>query len=75
MLTEQVNKMQDTLNEAHTNEENLDRELNTQREIMAQMEQTKKDYIDRLKKELDAIDARFLKNLNQSYMVGEDHRS
>lgn len=67
--------MQDTLNEAHTNEENLDRELNTQREIMAQMEQTKKDYIDRLKKELDAIDARFLKNLNQSYMVGEDHRS
>lgn len=36
--------------------ENLDRELNTQKEILKQMEMTKKEYIQRLKKELDTIE-------------------
>lgn len=39
--------------------ENLDRELNTQKEILKQMEMTKKEYISKLKKELDTIEKRY----------------
>jgi septum formation topological specificity factor MinE len=53
----------------------LDRELNTQKEIMRQMENTKKEYIDRLKKELDSIEGRYLQLVNDNIMVGEDYRS
>lgn len=36
--------------------ENLDRELSTQKEILKQMENTKKEYIEKLKKELSTIE-------------------
>ena len=42
---------------------------------MRQMESTKKEYIDRLKKELDTIEERYLQLVNDNMMVGEDYRS
>lgn len=39
------------------------------------MEATKKEYIDKLKKELDTIEVRYQKVLNENAMVGEDYRS
>jgi len=42
---------------------------------MRQMENTKKEYIDRLKKELDTIEERYLQLVNENMMVGEDYRS
>ena len=63
------------MNESLSKAENLDRELNTQKEIMRQMENTKKEYIERLKKELDSIEGRYLQIINDNSMIGEDHRS
>jgi hypothetical protein len=42
---------------------------------MRQIEQTKKEYIDKLKKELDGVEDRYMKLINQNCMVGEDYRS
>jgi hypothetical protein len=42
----------------------LDRELNTQKEIMRQMEATKKEYIDKLKKELENVEERYMSMIN-----------
>jgi hypothetical protein len=42
---------------------------------MRQIEQTKKEYIDKLKKELDGVEDRYMKLINQNCMVGEDFRS
>jgi hypothetical protein len=42
---------------------------------MRQIEQTKKEYIDKLKKELDGVEERYMKLINQNCMVGEDYRS
>lgn len=55
--------------------ENLDRELNTQKEILKQMEATKKEYIDKLRTELEGIDLRNQAQLMENAMVGEDYRS
>ena len=44
--------------------ENVERELNTQKEIMKQFEASKKDYINKLKRELDTIEDKFLKIIN-----------
>lgn len=63
------------MNEAIARAENLDRELNTQKEILRQMEMTKKEYIDRLKKELDTIELRYQHLLNENCMIGEDFSS
>ena len=63
------------MNEAIARAENLDRELNTQKEILKQMEMTKKEYIQRLKKELDTIELRYQHLLNENIMIGEDFRS
>ena len=53
----------------------LDREVNTQKEIMKQFEQSKKEYVAKLKNELDTVESRFLKVINENNMVGEDYRS
>jgi len=53
----------------------LDREVNTQKEIMKQFEQSKKEYVAKLKSELDTVEFRFLKVINENNMVGEDYRS
>ena len=39
------------------------------------MEMTKKEYIQRLKKELDTIELRYQHLLNENCMIGEDFRS
>ena len=63
------------MNESIAKAENLDRELNTQKEILRQMEMTKKEYIKKLKKELDTIEQRYQHLLNENAMIGEDFRS
>lgn len=68
-------KFQHQVNEAIAKAENLDRELNTQKEILRQMEMTKKEYISKLKKELDTIEQRYQHLLNENSMIGEDFRS
>lgn len=75
ILQEQNLKFQHQVNEAVAKAENLDRELNTQKEILKQMEMTKKEYIGRLKKELDTIELRYQALLNENCMIGEDFRS
>lgn len=75
MLEEQIIKMQNEVNEAKAGAENLDRELNTEREIRKQIEITKKEYIDRLKRELDHIEERYMAMLNAEGMYIEDHHS
>jgi len=42
---------------------------------MRQMEVTKKEYIDKLRKELDNVEERYIFTINQNIMVGEDYRS
>jgi esterase/lipase len=42
---------------------------------MRQMEVTKKEYIDKLKRELENVEERYLNTINQNCMVGEDYRS
>jgi chromosome segregation ATPase len=59
ILHEQNVKFQHQVNESVAKAENLDRELHTQKEILKQMEMTKKEYIDKLKKELDTIEIRY----------------
>ena len=39
------------------------------------MEMTKKEYINKLKKELDTIELRYQHLLNENTMIGEDFRS
>ena len=75
ILQEQNLKFQHQVNEAVANTENLDRELNTQKEILMRMEMSKKEYINKLKKELDDIDKRYQHLLNENAMIGEDFRS
>ena len=53
----------------------LDRDLNVQNEKYKQLSITKQQYIDKLKKELDTVEARFMKIINMNSMVGEDLRS
>jgi len=53
----------------------LDRDLNVQNEKYKQLSITKQQYIDKLKKELNTVEARFMKILNVNSMVGEDFRS
>ena len=49
------------MNEATAKEESAARELSTQKEIMKQFEASKKEYIEKLKKELSTVEERFTK--------------
>lgn len=40
--------------------ENFERELNTQREILKQFEASKKEYVTKLKRELETVEERYL---------------
>ncbi len=42
---------------------------------MKQMDQSKKDYIQKLKRELETVESRFFKTLDQSNMICEDYHS
>lgn len=71
----QVKKFQTSINEAVARKENLERELATQKEIMTQFEHSKRDYIDKLKHELETVDERFEQVNNRTKMEAEDARS
>lgn len=75
ILSSQNKKFQTSINETSAKQENLERELNTQKEIMKQFEITKKEYIQKLKDELENVEERFKKIINQNLMTGEDFRS
>jgi D-mannonate dehydratase len=67
--------LQHALNEQMAKSENLDRELNTQKEIMKQNETTRKEYIEKLKKELNSIERKHAQILDENCMTAEDYRS
>lgn len=47
------------MNDALARQENLERDVNTQKEIMKQMEASRKEYIAKLKSELLTVESRF----------------
>jgi len=53
----------------------LERDLSVQKEKFKQFSISKEQFIDRLKKELNTVEARFHKIINENNMVGEDYRS
>ena len=63
------------MNELLAKNEVLDRDLTTSKEIMKQFEQSKKEYVAKLKNELDTVESRFLKVINENNMIGEDYRA
>ena len=63
------------MNELLAKNEVLDRDLKTSKEIMKQFEQSKKEYVAKLKNELDTVESRFLKTINENNMIGEDYRA
>ena len=75
ILSAQNKKFQTTISETQAKHENIDRELKTQKQILEQFEASKKEYIGRLKRELETVEERFVKIINQNTMIGEDHRS
>ena len=63
------------MNQALAKNENLERELNTKNEVMKQFEKQKREYINKLKDELDTVEERFQQTINENAMIGEDFRS
>ena len=57
-LTVQNKALQTSINEATAKKESLERDLSTQQEILRQFESSKKDYINKLKHELETVDER-----------------
>jgi hypothetical protein len=53
----------------------LERDLNVQKEKFKQFSISKEQFIERLKIELNTVEARFIKIINENNMVGEDYRS
>lgn len=64
LLQEQSVKFQHQINESLSKAEGLDRELTTQKEIMRQVDMSKKEYIDKLKKELETVEQKWQWILN-----------
>ena len=75
ILQEQSLKYSQQTNDAIARAETLDRELNTQKEIMKEVEKTKNEHIAKLKIELGTIESRYTGLLNENCMIGEDFRS
>lgn len=74
VITTQNRKFQDTINDALAKADNANRELITQKEILKQYEQSKKEIVKKMRHELDTVEERFLKVINENSMVGEDYR-
>lgn len=64
ILSAQNKKFQTTISETQAKHENIDRELKTQKQILEQFEASKKEYIGRLKRELETVEERFVKIIN-----------
>ena len=75
MLTNQNRKFQDSYNESIAKTEQFERELITQKEILRQFEVSKTEIVNKLRRELDTVEERFLIVINDNNMVGEDIRS
>lgn len=75
LLSKQNSKFQESLNETVAKNEVMERDLNTLKEVLKQIEISKKEYVAKLKHELDTVESRFLKVINENNMVGEDYRS
>jgi chromosome segregation ATPase len=75
ILEEQNAKLQEDLNATLAKNENVERELNTQKVILSQVEATKKGQIDKLKAELGGIEGRFLREIEHINMVSEQFHS
>ena len=75
ILTAQNEKFQTTINETMSKSEVLERDLNVQNEKYKQYQISKQQYIDKLKKELNTVESRYTRILNDNAMVGEDFRS
>jgi hypothetical protein len=75
ILTNQNKKYQNLTNEAVAKNENNERELATQKEIMKQFETSKKEYIAKLRRDIETIDGKYQEQINQLTMVQEDYYS
>ena len=75
VLSEQNQSYLNLANKAKAKTEQLTRELKTQHEIMKKFDATKKEQINKLKRDLDTVEERFHKVINENNMVGEDIRS
>jgi len=75
ILESQNRKYQQLTNEAIAKNENNERELATQKEILRQFESSKKDYIAKLRRDIDTVDAKYQEQINQLLMVREDIHS
>ena len=53
----------------------MERELITTKETMKQWEISKKELVGRMRNELDTVEARWLKVINENTMVAEDFRT
>lgn len=71
----QNERFQEQVNDSMAKADNAERDLRTQKEILKQYEQSKKTLIQRLRHELDTVEERFLKVINENNMVGEDYRA
>ena len=67
--------MQTQINESTAKREGLERDLATQKEIMKNFEASRKDYIGKLKHDLESGDEKFAHQLNAKDMAAEDARS
>jgi len=47
----------------------------TQKEVMKQFEHAKREYVGKLTQELNTVESRYIKVINENNMVGEDYRS
>ena len=59
VLSDSNIRLQDNLNEQLARVENLERELNTQKEITKQLDTNRKEYIGKLKVELENIETKY----------------
>lgn len=64
----------ESTNRTSAKQENTERELQTQKEVHKQFEASKKDYINKLRMNLDTVEDKYLKIINQNSMVEEDFR-
>ena len=62
------------INETCAKNEALERELGTQKEILRQFDQSKRELVGKLMADLWSVESRWLQVLDRNNMVGEDYR-
>ena len=64
MYQDQNKKLQDSVNENQAKTENIERELNTQKEIQKNLERSKQERIEKLKNDLETVEERYKGMIN-----------